>query len=47
LDTLIPPVLSLAAFYLTCSMTWQTVPARHHALREPRTETLLAEAADA
>jgi solute:Na+ symporter, SSS family len=47
LDTLIPPVLSLVTFYSVCSLTWKSVPARHYALHQPRTETLLADAADA
>jgi Na+/proline symporter len=47
LDTLIPPALSLAAFYTVCSLTWKTVPARHYALQQTRTETMLADAVDA
>jgi SSS family transporter len=47
LDTLIPPVMSLLAFCAVCSMTWKTVPARHYALTEVRTETMLAETVDA
>ena len=47
LDTLIPPVLSLVTFYVVCSLTWKAVPARHYALHQTRTDTLLADAADA
>ena len=47
LDTLIPPALSLVAFYTACSLTWRTVPARHYALEQVRTEAFLADAADA
>ena len=34
LDTLVPPVLSCIAFYLTCQLTWKTQPGRHHVLAE-------------
>ena len=34
LDTLVPPVLSCIAFYVTCQMTWKTQPGRHHVLAE-------------
>jgi hypothetical protein len=34
LDTLIPPVLSGIAFYVTCQLTWKTLPGRHHVLAE-------------
>ena len=34
LDTLIPPVLSGIAFYVTCQLTWKTQPSRHHVLVE-------------
>ena len=47
LDTLIPPAMSLIAFYVTCTLTWKAVPARHYALQQTSTEPLLAEAADA
>jgi Na+/proline symporter len=47
LDTLIPPVLSLVAFGVVCSMTWKTIPGRHSALEQAPAESLLAEAADA
>lgn len=47
LDTLIPPVLSVGAFWLTCSLTWKTIPGRHHALDQASANSLLAEAADA
>jgi Na+/proline symporter len=32
LDTLIPPVLSGIAFYVTCQLTWRTQPSRHEVL---------------
>jgi solute:Na+ symporter, SSS family len=47
LDTLIPPVFSVGAFWLTCSLTWQTIPSRHEALDLAPVESLMAEAADA
>ncbi len=34
LDTLVPPVLSCIAFYVTCQLTWKTQPGRHHVLAE-------------
>ncbi|MGE0445076.1 MAG: hypothetical protein AB7P99_07590 [Vicinamibacterales bacterium] len=34
LDTLIPPVLSGAAFYLTCQFTYRTAENRHYVLNE-------------
>ena len=34
LDTLIPPVLSGVAFYVTCQLTWKTQPGKHHVLVE-------------
>jgi solute:Na+ symporter, SSS family len=34
LDTLIPPVLSGIAFYVTCQLTWKTQPSKHHVLVE-------------
>jgi Na+/pantothenate symporter len=36
LDTLIPPVVSAIAFYVTCQLTWKTQPSRHHVLAERR-----------
>jgi Na+/proline symporter len=47
LDTLVPPVLSLVAFAVVCSLTWKTIPGRHSALEQAPAESLLAEAADA
>jgi Na+/proline symporter len=38
LDTLIPPALSVAVFYITCQLTWKTEPSRHHVLVESRHE---------
>jgi SSS family solute:Na+ symporter len=32
LDTLIPPVISTAVFFVVCNMTWKTEPSRHHVL---------------
>src|SRR5262249_36411447 len=40
LDTLIPPVLSGIAFYVTCQLTWKREPGRHHVLTEAWTEEL-------
>ncbi|MFA5909232.1 MAG: hypothetical protein WC815_10680 [Vicinamibacterales bacterium] len=34
LDTLVPPVLSAITFYVTCQLTWKTVPSRHYVLNE-------------
>lgn len=45
LDTLIPPVISLAAFYFTCQATQDRVPARHEALRETGGDHFVADAA--
>ncbi len=44
LDTLIPPVFSLAAFVLVCQLTWKTNPSRHEVITQG---ALLADAADA
>lgn len=46
LDTLIPPVLSLIAFAVTCNLTWKTVPGRHFALEQRAVDSLLAEGAE-
>jgi solute:Na+ symporter, SSS family len=42
LDTLLPPVFSAAVFYVTCQLTWQTQPSRHHVIGQPA--PVLAEA---
>ena len=34
LDTLIPPVLSAIAFFVTCELTWKREESRHHVLAE-------------
>jgi solute:Na+ symporter, SSS family len=34
LDTLIPPMLSAVAFYVTCQLTWKTQVSRHYVLTE-------------
>lgn len=34
LDTLIPPVFSAIAFFVTCQLTWKTQPGKHHVLVE-------------
>lgn len=46
LDTLIPPVLSLIAFWVTCSLTWRTIPGRSSVLQQAP-ENLISEAVDA
>jgi solute:Na+ symporter, SSS family len=32
LDTLIPPMISTAVFFVVCNLTWKTEPSRHHVL---------------
>ena len=44
LDTLLPPVLSLGAFYFTCLATWKNIPAELEGLH---TDVLVTEGADA
>ncbi|NOT43861.1 MAG: hypothetical protein HOP14_04570 [Acidobacteria bacterium] len=34
LDTLVPPLLSAAAFYVTCQLTWRSEESRHYVLTE-------------
>ena len=45
LDTLIPPVFSLGAFYFTCQATQLRAPARHEALHQTGSEQFVADAA--
>lgn len=45
LDTLIPPVISLIAFAVTCQLTYKSVPSRHEALLETGQDHFAPEAA--
>ena len=46
LDTLVPPLFSLAAFVTTCQLTWKTIPGRHEVIAQPAT-VMLPNAVDA